>query len=291
MLIPRTASVLAAGLLLVGCTTAPPGPSPAATAGSAASPPAVTATAEASPTEAATPSAPVVAVPQVGECTGPVDLSGASITAVSTVDCAQPHYYEVQASVPIAGDAYPGAAVLADRAATSCSAGFADYVGAEPGYTRYSSAYVVPDEVAWTTPANRVITCLVGSAEGGLTGSAKGDFLVFPKKGQCTGPQDVPALELKLLDCAAKHHYEVFATRTVKSKKAPTEAQVEKLFAAVCVAGFRKFVGVDAGTSKYEVSFFIANSKLWKKVADHRIVCSAGSPKGGIRGSLKGAKK
>ncbi|HOC13281.1 MAG TPA: septum formation family protein [Propionicimonas sp.] len=287
MQLRRAAVVLALGLALAGCTstTAPSPSTPTSAPASSAGP--------STPAESVTPEVPAatVSVPQVGECTGPVDLSGASIASLTAIPCAQPHYYEVQARVPISGDAYPGAEALGEQAMTKCSDGFADYVGAEPGYSRYSSAYVVPDEVAWATPANRVITCLVGSADGGLTGSAKGDFLVFPKKGQCTGPQDVPALELELIDCASEHHYEVFAASNVKGKKAPTDAEVEKLFASVCLAGFQKFVGVAAGQSKYEVTYFIASAELWEKVADHRIVCSAGSPKGGVKGSLKGVKK
>ncbi|HRA06280.1 MAG TPA: septum formation family protein [Propionicimonas sp.] len=291
MLVRKAVVALALGCALAGCT-----PATVPDAGSAVSPTSPT-SAPASASEgsapSATPSLPAstVAVPQVGECTGPVDLSGASIASLTSVPCAQPHYYEVQDRVVIAGDGYPGAEVLSDQAATACADGFVDYVGAEPGYTRYTSAYVVPDEVAWMTPANRVITCLVGSSEGGLVGSAKGDFLVFPEKGQCTGPQDVPALEIELIDCSAKHYYEVFAASKVQSEKAPKDAEVEKLFASVCLAGFKKFVGVAAGASKYEVTYFIASSDLWDKVADHRIVCSAGSPKGGITGSLKGLKK
>ena len=95
----------------------------------------------------------------------------------------------------------------------------------------------------------------------------------------------------QLIDCASEHHYEVFAASNVKGKKAPIDAEVEKLFASVCLAGFQKFVGVAAGQSKYEVTYFIASTELWEKVADHRIVCSAGSPTGGVKGSLKGVKK
>jgi len=39
------------------------------------------------------------------------------------------------------------------------------------------------------------------------------------------------------------------------------------------------------------VTYFIAGADVWKKVADHRIVCSAGSLEGGIKGSLEGVKK
>ena len=268
-------------LCLSACTPARPGP--AADPGSVTS---VVASADAS-----TPSPGPVTVLKVGDCTGPIDLSGASITSLPAVPCNQAHYYEVHATFPLSGDLFPGTETLADQAAAQCAPAFVAYVGVEPEYGRYASAYIAPDETAWAVPENRVLTCLVGSADGGLVGSAKNDFLVFPRTGQCTGPQNVPALEVEIIDCAEPHSYEVFAAKEVGSDTAPTKAELDKLFASVCQAGFKKFVGIDVGKSKYEVSYFIAGTDVWKKVADHRIVCSAGSPDGGIEGSLKGDKK
>lgn len=238
-----------------------------------------------------TPSPEPVAALTVGDCTGPIDLTGGSISSITAVSCALPHAYEVHTTVPLAGEVYPGATLLADQAETTCSPSFVDYIGAEPEYSRYGSAYLVPDEAAWDVPANRTITCLAGDPDGGLVGSAKGDSTIFPAVGECTGPQDVPALEVEIMDCASTHSYEVFAEKEVTGKKAPTKAEVDKLFNSVCVAGFKKFVGVDAGKSKYEVTYFIAGEAVWDKVGDHRIVCSAGSPDGKIKGSLKGTKK
>ena len=51
----------------------------------------------------------------------PVDLSGASIASLTAIPCAQPHYYEVQARVPISGDAYPGAEALGDMVSAAPS--------------------------------------------------------------------------------------------------------------------------------------------------------------------------
>lgn len=274
----RAGSLVLAGLVLAGCaqpaapSVPPPGLTPSAP---------VTTPASAAP----------VATLTVGECTGPVDLSGGSISSLEAVPCQEPHNYEVHATVPIPGEVHPGAAALATQAETACSPSFVAYIGVAPEYSRYGSAYLVPDEAAWELPANRVITCLAGSAEGGFTGTAKGDSTIFPSLGQCTGPQNVPALEVQVLDCASEHSYEVFAVAEVKGKQAPTKAEEDKLFSSVCVAGFKKFVGIDAGKSAYEVTYFLAGENVWDKVGDHRIVCSAGSPKGGIKGSLKGAKK
>jgi hypothetical protein len=264
-------------LCLVACT--PVAPAPSGTPGPVTS------------AAATTPTPEPVTVLKVGDCTGAIDLSGASITSLPAIPCDQAHYYEVHATFPLTGDAFPGTETLADQAAAQCAPAFVDYVGVEPQYGRYASAYIAPDEAAWVVPENRVITCLVGAADGGLVGSAKGDFLVFPKTGQCTGPQNVPALEVKIIDCAESHSYEVFAAKKVDSAAAPAKPELDKLFTSVCQAGFKDFVGIDVGKSKYEVSYFIAGADVWKKVADHRIVCSAGSPDGGIKGSLKGVKK
>lgn len=271
------AGVLVLGLVVAGCTT-PVAPSPPAT---------TVATASASPS----PSAPAAAQLQVGDCTGDVDLTGASIAGVEPVPCTGPHSYEVHARVPVTGEAFPGVDALATRAKADCSASFTAYVGVEQPYSRFSSAFLAADEAAWAVPEYRVITCLLGSADGGLVGSARGDTRVFPEKGDCTGPQDVAAGSVEVVDCATDHHYEVFAAREVTGTKAPTAAEEQKLVASVCQAGFTRFVGVAVGKSKYELAYFLAGADIWDKVADHRIVCSAGSPSGGITGSLKGVKK
>jgi hypothetical protein len=275
----RNPAWLGVGLALCLAACTPAGAGPAGSPGPVTSAAASTSTPEPVP------------VLKVGDCTGPIDLSGASITSLPAVPCDQAHYYEVHATFPLTGDPFPGTETLADQAAAQCAPAFVDYVGVEPEYGRYTSAYIAPDEAAWAVPENRVITCLVGSADGGLVGSARNDFLVFPKTGQCTGPQNVPALEVKIIDCVESHSYEVFAAKKVDSATAPTKTELDKLFASVCQAGFKDFVGIDVGKSKYEVTYFIAGTDVWKKVADHRIVCSAGSPDGGIQGSLKGVKK
>ena len=285
---------LALALLLAGCapsggaTVAGPGTMSSADASAG---PSSAGSSSAVPSSTGPSSAQPVAALVVGDCTGPVDLTGASISSLPTIPCGSAHHYEVHGIFPLSGEAHPGADALAEQAAEACAPSFTDYVGVEPEYGRYTSAYIAPDDAAWVLPANRVITCLVGSADGGLVGSAKGDFRVFPRMGQCTGPQNVPALEVKIVDCSKAHSYEVFADKRVDSKTAPTKTGLDKLFASVCQAGFKDFVGIDAGKSKYEVTYFIAAKDVWKKVADHRIVCSAGSPAGGIKGSLAGVKK
>lgn len=274
--IPALAALLLAAV--TGCT--PVGGS----GGTSTAPGATPASASASPT-------PEAARVAVGDCTGPLSLDGASMTDVQPIACDQPHYYEAFATVPLTMAEHPGADELTKLAGTKCGAAFTKFVGVAPEYSRYTTAYLAPDASAWTVLAERALTCLVGSADGGLVGSAKGDVAIFPRKGQCTGPQDVPPLELTILDCKTSHHYEVYAEKKVDSSKAPTGKALDKLVESVCVAGFKSFVGRDAARSKYEYLYLIAPGSLWSKVADHRIVCSVGLAKGGIKGTLKGAKK
>mgnify|MGYP000939256869 CR=1 FL=1 len=273
----RAATAVALALALAGCATSAPLPTESVS---------VTASPSATPT-------PTIATTTlaVGDCTGKVDLTGGSITDLATLSCAAEHYWEVAAVVTVPEATYPGPDALGETAKTSCGKGFAEYVGVAQQYSRYASAYLAADATAWANPALRSITCLVGSADGGLVGSARDDTRIFPVVGQCTGPQDVAATAIEVIDCASPHHYEVFADKEISSRTAPTPTQEESLFTSLCLAGFTKFVGVDAGKSKYEVTYFLAGSDIWKKVGDHRIVCSAGSTGGGITGSLKGRKK
>lgn len=226
----------------------------------------------------------------VGECTGPLNSAVSGTTPIDPVDCADEHAWEVFSVVPLTADRLPTASTLRAIANNRCLPAFKEFVGVEPAYSRYSSVFLAPDEVGWAEPSLRRITCLLGAADGGLTGSARDDSRLFPEVGECTGPQDVPILDLEVVSCKKEHHYEVYAEKVIKSGKAPSAAELTKLINEVCVTGFRKFVGVAAASSKYEYAYFIADSSLWRKVTDHRLVCSVGSPKGGIKGSLKDAK-
>ena len=259
---------------LTGCT-ADPGPSPASS----------------SPDEptAATASPPPRQL-MAGECTGPLDATVSGTTAIDPVDCDDEHAWEVFAVIPLQGDELPSPTTMRVIANNRCLPAFEEFVGVEPAYSRYSSAYLAPDQISWDDASLRRITCLLGSPDGALTGSARDDSRIFPDVGQCTGPQDVPVLDVKVVPCKQEHHYEVYAERVVKSAKAPSAKELAKLVNSVCVAEFKKFVGRAATASRYEYAYFIADAGLWTKIADHRLVCSVGSPKGGIKGSLADAK-
>lgn len=270
-MLKRLLAAVAVLAVLAGCTS-DPGGQESATPLTSGSP---------SPT-------PTVATLAVGDCTGPLNPGS---TDVQTTACSSEHSWEVFALIPLTTQVLPDDALLESTATEGCIAEFETYVGVEPSFSRYSVVYIVPDATSWDDPSQHRVVCLAGSTRGGLTGSAKGDANLFPEVGECTGPQDVPVLELAVIDCSKRHDYEVYAEKKIKTKDAPTSSELGKLLKDVCVAQFKEFVGVDLAKSKYEYSYFIANADVWKKVADHRLVCSAGSPSGGIKGSLEGVGK
>ncbi len=270
----RTRVLLAIGALLVlaGCT---PSPSPSTT------PPA--------PSESAT-TAPPAHQLAVGDCTGPLASTLTTVEPIEPVPCDDEHSFEVFEVVPLAGESLPSPDTLRVIANNRCLPAFEAYVGVAAGYSRYNSLFLAPDQAAWENPALRQLTCLLGSSEQTLTASARDDAALFPSVGECTGPQDVPVLSLEVVNCSKKHHYEVYAEKKLDGDQAPDEKELAKLISSVCTAEFKKFVGKDAAGSKYEYTYFIPHADLWSKVKDRRLVCSVGSPAGGIEGSLKDAK-
>lgn len=277
----RALLAVVALVTLAGCT--PSAPAQPTSPGETATPAASTA-----PTSTPTPTPPPRQL-AVGDCTGPLPAT-LSVEPIEPVPCDGEHSYEVFEVVSLEGDALPAADLLRAIANNRCLPAFAAYVGVEPTYSRYDSHFLTPDEAAWEIPSARQLTCLLGASGKTLHATARGDATLFPAVGECTGPQDVAVLDLEVVDCAEKHHYEVYAEQKVKGKKAPDDKELAKLVASVCAAEFKKFVGKDSAGSKYEFTYFIADAKLWGKVKDHRLVCSVGSPKGGIKGTLKDAK-
>lgn len=243
-------------------------------------------TPSASPTPTPTPPPRQLAV---GDCTGPLPAT-LSIEPIDTVPCDTEHTYEVFEVVPLGGDTLPSPETMRVIANNRCVPAFEAFVGVTHTHSRYDSLYISPDEVAWETPELRQLTCLLGSPGETLTATAADDTTLFPALGECTGPQDVGVLDLEIIDCAKKHHYEVFAEKKIKGKTAPDNKELAKLISSVCVAEFKKFISKDAASSKYEFTYFIADAELWGKIKDHRLVCTVGSPKGGIEGTLKDAK-
>lgn len=225
----------------------------------------------------------------VGQCTDAIDTQ--QVSSFSVVDCDTAHAWEVATIVPAPGDAYPGEAALRAVADTGCASALSDYVGVDPVNTTFGVTFIAPIAAHWADPANRKVACLVGAASGGITGTLKGTGYSFPTKGQCFATPPENSFSLDLVRCSESHAYEVYATKKLDGKTAPTTAEFDKAYTDTCVKGFKDFVGVDVGKSTYEIVHFILPETQWTKLSDHRLVCSAGSPSGGVTGTLKDAKK
>jgi hypothetical protein len=197
----------------------------------------------------------------------------------------------VAAVVPLTSATYPGEDELSSLGTSACARAFRSYVGVDVAASPYSATYVAPSEGYWTIPEARELVCLAGSEAGGLTKSLKDHPVVFPETGQCLGEPAADSANYPLVACAKEHLYEVYASSRLTGSERPTDTEIDKAYASVCLAGFAKFVGVKLARSKYEIQYFVLPDELWKKYSDHRLVCSVGSPSGGITGSLKGAKK
>ena len=271
----RLAGVIVAALLaLSGCTSVLPG-------GATSAPPTSQSPAAASPLSTLT----------VGSCTGSLAGAGEQTEAIATVPCTQAHSWEVATVVPLTAADYPGEVGLRTLATTECTRAFADYVGVEAASSPYGVTFVGPSESHWPNPDARKLVCLVGTQAGALKASLKDHPVVFAEIGQCLGQPASGSTTYPLVACDQKHLYEVYASSKFTGKAAPKAAEFDKVYAKLCVAGFKKFVGVDLAKSKYEIQYFVLPAQLWKKYSDHRLVCSVGSPSGGITGSLEGVKK
>jgi hypothetical protein len=225
----------------------------------------------------------------VGQCTDAIQPQ--QVPSFTVTDCDSPHSWEVATIVEAGGDAYPGESALRQLADSSCATALPDYVGVEAANTTFAVTFLAPNAAHWADPANRKVACLVGADAGGITGSLKDTGYSFPTRGQCFGKPAASSFTLDLVPCSEAHAYEVYAAKKLDGKHPPTTAAFDKVYASTCVSGFKDFVGVDVGKSTYEILYFVLPDSLWSKLTDHRLVCSAGSPSGGIAGTLKDAKK
>lgn len=224
----------------------------------------------------------------VGNCIAGIPKDASE--AVTVVACGQKHHWEVSAVLAAAGDSYPGEEALRQRAQQECGAALAAYLGVDAAYSPYRAGFLAPNAAHWDNADNRKIACLVGSAEVSITASLAKQAVVYPVKGQCATRPASDSFGVKLLACDKPHYYEVYASKKWSGKTAPTAAEFDKLYKSICVDGFKEFVGLDVGKSKYEILHFMVPASLWTKLPDHRLVCSVGSPTGKITGTLAKAK-
>lgn len=96
------------------------------------------------------------------------------VTAVPTVDCAEPHDFEAYAVLELEEGSFPGDQQLATRARRRCNDRFAGYVGVPPGESGLVVVPVAPTAEQWES-GNRTVTCVVTIRPGEpLEGSVEG---------------------------------------------------------------------------------------------------------------------
>lgn len=123
-------------------------------------------------TSALAPSVPSI---DVGECTNlDTPEGGTEVTDIPTVDCATDHKWEVYAEHKVDDGGFPGETSLQTQTEEFCVGEFQNFIGLSYDQSVYEIQYFYPTEETWTKADDRLITCLVGSSTGGLTGSLKG---------------------------------------------------------------------------------------------------------------------
>lgn len=147
--------------------------------------------------------------------------------------------------------------------------------------------------VAWAACGLLLAGCVTGAPRntaGQVTASASVDpFQV--SVGDCTGPMtegDVDSLQV--LPCEQAHYYEAYASTALEGTDFPGDNEVRKQAHSYCAAQFKSFVGLATKNSSYEMYYLYPVEDSWT-IGDREVLCLAGSSKGGIEGSLKGAKK
>lgn len=110
---------------------------------------------------------------RVGDCYDEPDSTADEVETLPARPCADPHDYEVFASVDVPeADDYPGDDAVEEQAQTECMEGFESFVGISYDESELDFSYLTPTKASWPQ-GDREITCLVYS-EDKVTGSLEG---------------------------------------------------------------------------------------------------------------------
>ena len=109
---------------------------------------------------------------KVGDCLE--KPNGSEVQDVTIIPCSQDHDFEAFAATNLEDSAYPGDAVITQKAEDFCSKEFAAFVGKPFDESGLEMTYFFPTSESWKT-GDKEIVCLVGGAAGAQTkGSLKG---------------------------------------------------------------------------------------------------------------------
>lgn len=109
---------------------------------------------------------------QVGDCLAKLPIEGA--TQLSILPCGEEHYWEVYAVAELEGTTYPGDTTIRKQASQSCTERFEAFVGLPAKKSTLEINLLTPTAETWESASDRQVTCLVGRAAGGVTGTLAG---------------------------------------------------------------------------------------------------------------------
>ena len=142
-----------------------------------------------------------------------------------------------------------------------------------------------------------VVVALVGcttetprNSAGQVTAEATTDVFSI-KVGDCVDKVGTGTVgELKLVPCSEPHYWEAYASSQVTGDTYPGTSTVQEQADADCGDAFAEFIGIELDKSDYTYTYLHHTSESWAQ-NDREILCLAGAEDGGIKGTLKGAKK
>ncbi|MDG2025651.1 MAG: septum formation family protein [Acidimicrobiales bacterium] len=110
----------------------------------------------------------------VGDCfSGPeASVVATEVSEVDTVDCSDPHRYEMFAVKEMTNSSFPGESQAADMADDFCLSSFKSYVGLDYDNSIYWISSVSPTSDSWSR-GDRSIQCALGLDYGSKVGSAR----------------------------------------------------------------------------------------------------------------------
>jgi hypothetical protein len=125
---------------------------------------------------------------------------------------------------------------------------------------------------------------------GEVTASASSDAFQV-KVGDCTG--EVPngtVTTVTLLPCEQEHYYQAYASKMLTDATFPGSSAISDQADTFCTESYQPWSGIPLKDSEYDMVPFTPTEESWK-ANDREILCLIGTDEGGIKGSLKGAKK
>ncbi len=112
---------------------------------------------------------------KVGDCfNDQADLTQTEVSAVPTVDCAEPHDNEIYFEYSMTGTIFPGETAILDEASTRCLTAFEPFVGISFADSILDIFPITPTAGSWAE-GDRVVYCALYAFDlSKLTGSMRG---------------------------------------------------------------------------------------------------------------------